>query len=383
MSIFLYISSPSRKPAISGNLTVSGERIVSRTLTVSASGLSISGYPTPTPSYQWFRGGTAISGATSLSYVLQPIDAGETLFMRVTYTNATGTAYVDSPFQSIFLTIADKFSTSAAHGWSVFLLKGSYYLSPLMEVRRASDNTTQLIYADANGYLDTAAIIAFCGVSQGFVRTYYDQLGGQNFIQTNTALQLRIYTGTSIEIQNVIAAMNAQATTALMTIPGSGAAGTFNFLHDGTTPYTVFAVTTASNNPGNIATTQTGTNIGTTIQWSLNNGFRNICYNAAAGLVVSTLTPNSFTVTNRQYATMTLGTLTSGLAAQRMRSTINNWFLASNGQGGTVSTNNASLDLQIAGGGVLRYQALLLYKTQVNAFEIRTAIISQFNISML
>lgn len=50
------------------------------------------GNPTPTYAYQWLRGGTNISGATSSTYTLQVADEGQTITCRVTGTNSEGSA---------------------------------------------------------------------------------------------------------------------------------------------------------------------------------------------------------------------------------------------------------------------------------------------------
>jgi hypothetical protein len=46
-----------------------------------------SGEPTPTFTYQWLRGGTAISSATAKLYTVQPADQGQSLSCEVTATN--------------------------------------------------------------------------------------------------------------------------------------------------------------------------------------------------------------------------------------------------------------------------------------------------------
>lgn len=76
--------------------SISGTAVVGQTLTVTAGGWS--GSPTPTLSYQWYRGATPISGATSTTYTLVQADAGNTSNMKcvVTATNGAGSASADS-----------------------------------------------------------------------------------------------------------------------------------------------------------------------------------------------------------------------------------------------------------------------------------------------
>lgn len=70
--------------------TISGTAVVGSTLTVSDG--TWTGVPTPTFGYQWQRGTTNISGATSTTYVVQLSDVGNTIRCVVTGTNAVGSA---------------------------------------------------------------------------------------------------------------------------------------------------------------------------------------------------------------------------------------------------------------------------------------------------
>lgn len=65
-----------------------------------------------------------------------------------------------------------------------------------IKVRRASDNATQDIGFDASGDIDSAAVSTFCGSSDGFVDTIYQQYGsGNDAVQTTLASQPKIYDG--------------------------------------------------------------------------------------------------------------------------------------------------------------------------------------------
>jgi hypothetical protein len=69
-------------PAISGS-AIQGVTLSCSTGTWTAS-------PTPTFTYQWKRGGVAITGATNSTYAVQNADVGSTLTCTVTATNAGG-----------------------------------------------------------------------------------------------------------------------------------------------------------------------------------------------------------------------------------------------------------------------------------------------------
>ena len=73
---------------------ISGTTTVGQTLT--STGDTWTGFPTPTYAYQWKRGGSAISGATASSYLLVSADAGATITVTVTATNTAGSASATS-----------------------------------------------------------------------------------------------------------------------------------------------------------------------------------------------------------------------------------------------------------------------------------------------
>lgn len=75
----------------------------------------------------------------------------------------------------------------------------STYTGNLIRVRRSSDNTEQNIGYDANNVLDTAALLSFVGVGNGFVTTWYDQSGnGNNATQTTALNQPQIVSSGSL-----------------------------------------------------------------------------------------------------------------------------------------------------------------------------------------
>lgn len=74
--------------------TISGTVTIGSTLTSSTG--TWTGAPAPTFTYQWQRGTTNISGATSSTYTIQLGDAGNTLRCVVTATNSLGSASANS-----------------------------------------------------------------------------------------------------------------------------------------------------------------------------------------------------------------------------------------------------------------------------------------------
>jgi len=100
----------------------------------------------------------------------------------------------------------------AAAAYSVRRLSSSYTGS-LIQVERASDNTTQDIGYDSNGDLDTAAIATFCSGTTCGVRVWYDQSGnGNDATQTTFANQPTIYTGGAVVTENAKPAVQFDGT---------------------------------------------------------------------------------------------------------------------------------------------------------------------------
>lgn len=78
----------------------------------------------------------------------------------------------------------------------------SSYTGNAINVRRAGDDVEAAI-GFSNGVLDTSALAAHCGSSDGFVDTWYDQSGnGRDMVQETAANQPKIYTGSAVITEN-------------------------------------------------------------------------------------------------------------------------------------------------------------------------------------
>lgn len=87
-------------PANTSPPTIVGSGIMGGTLSLSNSGNTWSGYPTPTLTYQWLtsrNGGGIIAGATGTSYTTQANDKGNWVGLRVYATNSAGQVSTDTP----------------------------------------------------------------------------------------------------------------------------------------------------------------------------------------------------------------------------------------------------------------------------------------------
>jgi hypothetical protein len=103
-----------------------------------------------------------------------------------------------SQTQSLLL---DTYSGAAA-AYSLRKLNTSYTGSAI-RVRRSSDNTEQNIGFNADGTLNTLALLAFTGTSNGFVTTWYDQSSNNNHATQNVSnLQPQIVSAGSILLVN-------------------------------------------------------------------------------------------------------------------------------------------------------------------------------------
>ena len=96
------------------------------------------------------------------------------------------TIFQDKKEGAAFSGLLDDVGVDAVAALGFYKLRTAY-TGDCIQVRRASDSTTQDIGFDANGEVDTAAIASFCGSSQGTIVIWYDQSGNSyDFNTTNT-----------------------------------------------------------------------------------------------------------------------------------------------------------------------------------------------------
>lgn len=101
-----------------------------------------------------------------------------------------------------FVGALDSYTAGMAGAWSVVRRMLASYAGSLLRVRRSSDNTETDIGYLANGNLDTAALLAFCGSGSGYATKIYDQSGlGRDFVQTSASAQRRIVNAGALDTQ--------------------------------------------------------------------------------------------------------------------------------------------------------------------------------------
>lgn len=150
-----------------------------------------------TLAYQWKKGGVAISGATSSTYIVPGTDLGSAFTCDVVSTNNAGNTA--APSNAITVNFA-------LYNSSAKMVFGLRKITPgatnAIRVRRSSDDTTLDIGFNVDGTLNTTALTDFVGASSGFVTIWYNQAGGTNATQTDIAMQPRIVNAGAIETQN-------------------------------------------------------------------------------------------------------------------------------------------------------------------------------------
>lgn len=92
--------------------------------------------------------------------------------------------------------LAGKLDAYLANGWAayscLYVLDVTHVGSPLIRVRRSSDDAEDDIGHDGSGFVDVAAALAFAGGSSLFVRKQYDQVASNDIDQSTNAAQPRI-----------------------------------------------------------------------------------------------------------------------------------------------------------------------------------------------
>lgn len=102
-----------------------------------------------------------------------------------------------------FTGILDQLSTAALAAYSLRALVTDFAGTYAIQVRESGGDTLADIGFDANGDLDTAALLAHCGSNSGFVKIWYDQSGnGRNLVQATAGQQMRIVSSGVLDTQD-------------------------------------------------------------------------------------------------------------------------------------------------------------------------------------
>lgn len=201
---------PEFLPIITGVPTVSGTAQVGQVLTANAA--SVSASPPSTRVFRWQRSDNGTSGWTTIqdsnTYTVALADEQKYIRVQQRETNTLGTTIANSASTSqvplSFEGLLDAYSGATA-AYSLRLLRGEYSGSAI-RVRRTDDNEEQDI-GFRNNDLDTSALAAFCGSSDGYITTWYEQSGASgaaNLTQSTASNQPKIYDGatSSVVLEN-------------------------------------------------------------------------------------------------------------------------------------------------------------------------------------
>lgn len=121
----------------------------------------------------------------------------------------------------------------------------SSYTGPLLKVRRSSDNTTAEIGYNADGSLNTTALLSFVGAGDGFVETFYDQgANGRHLTQATAANQPRIVSAGVVDAVTGKPAIVFDGVSDLLISPTAG-------LYAATTATVAFVMKSNSNSVAN------------------------------------------------------------------------------------------------------------------------------------
>jgi hypothetical protein len=90
--------------------------------------------------------------------------------------------------------IWDRLPTRPTCGYGLSRLTARHGLSPIVKIRRSSDDATLDIAARGDGGFDAVAFDAFVGGGTGYIDTWYDQFGTNHLVQASTSAQPQMFT---------------------------------------------------------------------------------------------------------------------------------------------------------------------------------------------
>ncbi len=183
---------------LTGTGTISGTAVYGETLTASLTGSNNTG----TLSYQWTRGGSNISGATSETYVLAADDVGNTIAVKITSSVETGT--VTSANTSVVAKADQTIINFLPANGSSFVSSDTVTLS----ATASSDLTVTFNIQSGPGSITGGTTLSFTGA--GTVLVTADQTGNSVYNQAPTVT--RSYNVESLGIPTATDASSVTAT---------------------------------------------------------------------------------------------------------------------------------------------------------------------------
>ncbi|NMP38055.1 MAG: hypothetical protein GX051_08065 [Clostridiales bacterium] len=190
--------------ALGGTVTISGELEKGKTLTAQTDGITPAGVTDFT--YQWYRGSTKISGATSKTYVPVKGDVGKILKVTVgsshscytgTVTGKAGSAILgDKKIASTTYTVADGLVKGVASGTTVSQLLSR--LTPVSGIKVYGTNGKELSSGDVVGTGCTLKLVSGLSVVDTATVVVKGDLDGDGSVAASDA-RLALRCATSLE----------------------------------------------------------------------------------------------------------------------------------------------------------------------------------------
>jgi hypothetical protein len=147
---------------------ISGTTAVDQTLTTTNG--TWTGFPAPGFTYQWKRGGVAISGATASSYLLVSADAGTNITVTVTATNTAGNASATSSAVGPITAAVGPPTYTLTAGAGDFALAGTdmttvteYILTAGTMAVAVAGTNANLVYSSAATYTGPGDVAGYSG----------------------------------------------------------------------------------------------------------------------------------------------------------------------------------------------------------------------------
>jgi len=191
---------------------------------------------------------TGLTASTAYSFTVSALDAAgnesaqSTAFSVTTNAAAAGLASILDDYAGI--------------GWDINRKLRSAYTGDSIEVRRSGDNVLANIVFDANGDLDTAALLNHVGSGFGYVRTIYNHgIIGSDLIQTNNSQQALIVDAGVIHTHNGKPALKQSGSAVGYIATGLSFAGgvtEFSIFSDSAPSGTIMSSDTTSKYYGNM-----------------------------------------------------------------------------------------------------------------------------------
>jgi len=226
-----------------------------------------------------------------------------------------------------FVGLLDTYPNAAA-AYSVRRLSSSYE-DALIRVREDGGDTEADIGFDANGNLDTAALLSHCGANNGYVVTWYDQSGNSNNATQSTAgNQPQIVTGGIINSENSKYCLTLNGSSMKLDLP----AGLLTFTNQDNSCY---AITKSNNNSTRERVVFFGSGTSTRMNLAYDIGLNGVTYVNSTGFSNGVFT----TTIKRGFQFMLFGDK-SGTTQELFSNTTS---IGSNSKGDDIAVANGSL----------------------------------------